>query len=122
MSFNPLRKMKRRFGAAIDWRVRDAIELSEGRLSKQLHDNLEAATSEVQASMRYLSNSCERLEIDLAEIREPVVVAADSSDRLAASLSDISTSLMDVSTSLTDQHRALSQLLEQLDRRVTALE
>lgn len=90
MSVDPARKLKKRFGAAIDWRVRDAVERVDHRVDAQL-----------------------------AQVR---VERADDSEHLSTALADLGASLTHISATLTEQQRALADLLEQLDRRVTALE
>lgn len=83
---NPMRYLHRRLGAAINWRVRDAVAAQLPPAAEALE---QAATTEKFAV-----------------------------DRLAA----MGTTIADVSVTLTDQQRVLTELIEQLDRRVTAIE
>lgn len=91
MAVDPTGKLKRRFSAAIDWRVRDAIEPA------------------IQRSQELLERT---RQADRAQDRAAV----------SDSLAELGRSLAHISATLTEHQQALGQLLEELDRRVTALE
>ena len=87
MRGDPRAYVRKRFGAAIDWRVRDRV----------------AAAVDDAASTR------------MSEVAAQRAVDAGSIETLGKLIAD-------TSATLTEQQRALTTLLEQLDRRVTALE
>ncbi len=91
MSIDPTRKLKNRFGAAINWRVRDAIEPALQRSNAILEQARQADR-------------------------------ADDRELLTSSLAEMGSSLAHISATLTEQQRALGDLLEELDRRVSKLE
>ena len=81
MSVNPTRKLKRRLGAAIDWRVRDAIEpaldrstalLEEARQAERANDQqrLDAALEGLGASLAHISTTLTEQQRSLGELLE----------------------------------------------------
>ncbi len=87
MRGDPRSYVRKRFGAAIDWRVRDRVAVA-------VDDAVATRRNELDAQR-----------------------AVD-----AGSIETLGKLIADTSATLTEQQRALTTLLEQLDRRVTALE
>lgn len=109
MRLNPAESLKRRLGAAIEWRVHHSIKPA----IQQSQDLLEAA--------RQADREQDRAAVkeSIAELRRAIVTERDE---VTDSIAELGRSMAHISALLTDQQRSLGQLLEELDRRVIALE